>query len=358
LTLKNIDPLLLEMLEQDVRNCFAFDLSTNLIMYVNQAFLNFQEKLGIPITFSNLLKIVHRDDIIGFKEKYRSIKPGTFTKDLIFRVSISENRQIWICLGLYLNSDKSNPVLSGYFEDISVYKGELLKLNDYANKKSAVLNILAHDLAGPLGIIQMFSQYISEELAGNENPELHRLSTDIQQISKQGLGLIRDYVEAEFIESTQGELSLYRVDVVKPLRTLVMEYQQSKLIESLTFKFVTSNEEVFAHIDKPKFLQAMNNLISNAVKFTPEGGEISIDLEKQLNSVLITVKDTGVGIAQKHHDNLFDKFNSARRPGLKGQPSIGLGMSIIKSIVEWHQGKVWFNSKEHVGTTFYVELRA
>lgn len=346
------------MLEQDDRNCFAFDLSTNLMIYVNTAFQNFQEKTGIYTRFGNLLKLVHKDDRTFFVEKYRSIKPGTFTKDLKFRISISENKQIWIRLSMYLNPDRFNPVLTGYFEDISVDKGELLKLNDYADKKSAVLNILAHDLAGPLGNIQMFSQFISEKLAHNENQELHSLSTDIAKISKQSLGLIRDYVEAEFIESIQGELTLYRVDIVKSLRTLVKEYQQSKLIKNLIFTFVTSNDEVFAHVDKIKFLQVINNLISNAVKFTPEGGEISIELEKQLDSILITVKDTGVGIAQKHHDNLFDKFNSARRPGLKGQPSVGLGMSIIKTIVEWHQGKVWFKSKEHVGTTFYVELRA
>jgi two-component system sensor histidine kinase VicK len=346
------------MLEQDIRNCFAIDLSSKLIIYVNKSFLNFQKEIGFPIGFDNLLNIIHKNDRAFFIEKYRSIKSGTFSKDLKIRIIISENKQMWIRLTLYLSADKLNPILAGYFEDISAYKGELSKLNDYANKKSAVLNILAHDLAGPLGNIQMFSQYISEQLANNENQELHRLSTAIEKISKQSLGLIRDYVETEFIESAQGELTLYKVDVVKPLRTLVKGYQQSNLIKSLTFKFVTSNEEVFANIDKAKFLQAINNLISNAVKFTPEGGEISINLEKQHNSILITVKDTGVGIAQKHHDNLFDKFNSARRPGLKGQPSVGLGMSIIKAIVEWHQGKVWFNSKEHVGTTFFVELKA
>jgi two-component system sensor histidine kinase VicK len=346
------------MLEQDIRNCFAFDLLTNLMIYGNQSFQNFQEKTGITIVLDNLIKIVHKDDRTYLVERYRSIKSGTFTKDLKFRILTPESKEIWIRLSLYLNSDQLNPVLTGYFEDISVYKGELLKLNDFADKKSAVLNILAHDLAGPLSNIQMVSQFISKKLANNENRELHRLSTNISQISKQSLGLIRNYVEAEFIESAQGEITLYKVDVVKPLRTLVREYQQSSVIKSLDFTFATSNEEVFAHVDKIRFLQAINNLISNAVKFTPEGGEISINLEQQHNSILISVKDTGVGIAQIHHDNLFDKFNSARRPGLKGQPSVGLGMSIVKTIVEWHQGKIWFKSKEHVGTTFYVELRA
>lgn len=260
------------MLEQDARNCFAFDLSTNAVIYMNKASQDFLKNSCIHVSSDDILNIVHRDDRTFLVEKYKSIKPGAFAKDIKFRILMSEDRQLWVRLSLYLNSDKYNPVLTGYFEDISAYKGELFKLNDYADKKSAVLNILAHDLAGPLGNIQMFSKFIAEKLDGFEDQELHSLVTGIEQISKQSLSLIRDYVEAEFIESSQGELTLYRIDIVKPLRTLVREYQQSKLIKSLTFNFITSNDEVFAHVDKPKFLQAINNLISNAVKFTPAVG--------------------------------------------------------------------------------------
>ncbi len=103
-------------------------------------------------------------------------------------------------------------------------------------------------------------------------------------------------------------------------------------------------------------MQVINNLISNALKFTPEGGSITVNVEESDRSVLISVADTGIGIPKKYHATLFDKFSQARRTGLKGQHSTGLGMSIIKTIVDWHQGKIWFNSEENKGTTFYVEL--
>ena len=92
-------------------------------------------------------------------------------------------------------------------------------------------------------------------------------------------------------------------------------------------------------------MQVINNLISNSIKFTPDGGEITVSLEEKENTVLITVADTGIGIPEKYHDTLFDKFTRARRPGIKGEPSVGLGMSIIKTIVEWHQGTIWFESQ-------------
>ncbi|MEX2593854.1 MAG: ATP-binding protein [Anditalea sp.] len=109
-------------------------------------------------------------------------------------------------------------------------------------------------------------------------------------------------------------------------------------------------------VDDYKFIQVINNLISNSIKFTHDGGVISVHIEEKKDHVLFKVADDGIGIPGVFHDRLFEKFTQARRPGLKGEPSTGLGMSIIKTIVDWHEGKIWFTSKENEGTTFYIEL--
>jgi len=103
-------------------------------------------------------------------------------------------------------------------------------------------------------------------------------------------------------------------------------------------------------------LQVINNLISNAIKFTEDGGAINLSVNEGSETILIEITDTGIGIPQKFHANLFEKFSNARRTGLKGEPSVGLGMSIIKTIVEWHRGKIWFKSEENMGSTFYIEI--
>jgi two-component system sensor histidine kinase VicK len=108
--------------------------------------------------------------------------------------------------------------------------------------------------------------------------------------------------------------------------------------------------------DEVKFMQVINNLISNAIKFTHDGGIITIRIEEKKNLILISIQDNGIGIPEHLQDGLFEKFTKARRPGIKGEPSVGLGMSISKTIVEWHKGRMWFESKEHKGTTFYIEL--
>ncbi|MGI4729025.1 MAG: sensor histidine kinase [Janthinobacterium lividum] len=72
---------------------------------------------------------------------------------------------------------------------------------------------------------------------------------------------------------------------------------------------------------------------------------------------MIMIADTGIGIPQKFHSGLFDKFNNARRTGLKGEPSVGVGMSIIKTIIDWHEGKIWFESEENKGSKFFIEIK-
>lgn len=92
------------------------------------------------------------------------------------------------------------------------------------------------------------------------------------------------------------------------------------------------------------------------MKFTPDNGSIEVRVGRNDDRVRIEVKDTGIGIPEQFHETLFDKFSKARRSGIKGETSVGLGMSIIKTIVEWHQGKIWFTSKVGEGTTFYIEI--
>lgn len=345
------------MLEHDARVCFAFDLSSRTLLYVNNAFKAFFNSDQSYFSFYHLMAYIDKNDRKPLMVKLLQMKGGDFLKDLEVRVNMSEQNRYWIKLNLHLNAKSAKPILTGYFEDISAYKEEYRKLNQYASSKNAISNILAHDLAGPLGNIQMFSRFIKQELSSGEGMDIQDLVKDIEEISKQSLNLIRNYVDGEYLDTGRGEIKLERTDLVLPLSGIIEQYKRSSSSEHLDFMFSSSHREIYVQVDEPKFLQVIDNLISNAIKFTQDGGRISLEISKKRNSVIIQVQDTGVGIAQKYHSTLFEKFNGARRPGLKGQPTVGLGMSVIKTIIDWHQGKIWFDSVENAGTTFYVELK-
>lgn len=127
----------------------------------------------------------------------------------------------------------------------------------------------------------------------------------------------------------------------------------------MKIEFSSAYKNVIVLLDQAKFIQVIDNLVSNAIKFTPDGGHIYLKVYKQQTGwVVVSVQDTGIGIPEKYHAQLFEKFNGARRAGLKGQPSGGLGMSIIKTIINWHDGMITFSSEPGLGTTFFIHLKS
>ncbi|MDB5120333.1 MAG: phosphate regulon sensor protein PhoR [Sphingobacteriales bacterium] len=102
-------------------------------------------------------------------------------------------------------------------------------------------------------------------------------------------------------------------------------------------------------------MQVINNLISNAIKFTADDGVIEVDIKDQQQTVMIAVRDNGIGISEDMHPYLFDRFTKAIRTGLRGEEPVGLGMSIIKTIIELHNGTIYFESKENEGSIFFIE---
>lgn len=102
----------------------------------------------------------------------------------------------------------------------------------------------------------------------------------------------------------------------------------------------------------------VSNLIANAIKFSPSGAYISVELEEKPQTVVISVEDKGIGIPVGMKDKVFDMFTEARRPGTAGEQPFGMGLAISKQIVEAHGGRIWFESTAGNGTKVFVELPA
>jgi signal transduction histidine kinase len=111
-------------------------------------------------------------------------------------------------------------------------------------------------------------------------------------------------------------------------------------------------------IDKNRIERTINNLVGNAIKFSPAGEKISVELSHNDNSILIFIADSGIGIPPEMQADLFKPFGNTRRMGTAGEKSFGLGLSVCKQIVEAHNGKISVKSEAGKGTVFYVELPA
>lgn len=324
---------------------------------MNAAFEKFfQTNLAI-VSIAEISAMIHPDDRAYMGENYWAMKPGVMKNNLDFRILLPNKKEHSLRLSMFFDEGQSGErVLTGYLEDISDAKAHSDKLNEFANKKNAILNILSHELAGPLNSIDSLTTLLDKETRYLESKEINQWIALMRKTSRNGIQLIQEFLQQEFIESAGVALVKKRTELVIIFRNAILEYQQSDVQSAKNFVFRASAEAIYAEIDESKLFQVINNLISNAIKFTPDGGTITVGIEQSAQTLLITVADNGIGIPEKYHATLFDKFSQARRKGLKGEPSVGLGMSIIKTIVEWHEGKIWFESEENKGTTFYIEM--
>jgi two-component system sensor histidine kinase VicK len=357
MSMKNPSSLLLTFAEKDYRLCFSIQLQNKQFLYLNPAFQRFFNVTIADANADRLLEFVHSDDREFIKQFYLSLNPGDFNDKAEFRVLLPDGKQYTLRLIAYLNGrTRDTGTLTGFMEDVTSFKEHERTLDDLSNKKNAILNILSHDLAGPLGAIQNYTYLLARKEVVTQDEQVSKMILAIEKICKRSTNLIQQLIKNEFLESTGVDVFKTRVNLVEKLNFFMDDYYGSQDLTKINFEFTSSSDKIYAYVDEPKFMQVFNNLISNSMKFTPDGGKISINLEDKEDTILITVTDTGIGIPKAYHAGLFDKFSKARRPSLRGDPPVGLGMHIIKTIVEWHYGKISFDSEENQGTTFYIEI--
>jgi two-component system sensor histidine kinase VicK len=347
--------LLFELAERDPRIYAAFDITSKKFLYANRAFHVFFEQSLQELTLEFLYNKVHEDDKAYVKAVFDDLEPGKFEEQVEFRFVYNDILYYLRVNMLLLKPDGNTRTLVGYIEDITGFKENVSTLLALSNKKNAVLNILSHDLAGPLGSIQNYSYMLSKK-TDPADKLTSQIVNSIDAISKRCIKLIQEFIKMEFLESVGVDMVKARFNLVHIVGSFMEDYlqQQDTLRKNVSFEY--EEDLIFAEVDDTKLMQVINNLLSNALKFTPDGGEIKVILSKAGENVRMVVRDTGIGIPEKFHATLFEKFSTARRTGIKGEDSVGLGMSIIKTIVEWHQGKIWFESEEGKGTTFYIEI--
>ena len=115
-------------------------------------------------------------------------------------------------------------------------------------------------------------------------------------------------------------------------------------------------DPIVLDINREKIWRVLSNLITNAIKFSPSGAEIRVNMHRTPTGAQISVGDQGMGIPPALRDKIFDSFTESRRSGTSGEESFGLGLSISKQIIEAHEGRIWFESEEGKGTTFFINL--
>lgn len=337
---------------------FVFDVVAQQFSYLSPSARQLWKDWQLPSDTqpTSLITLLHPEDKAFAAEAYQTLLNGREKKDVELRFILSGQPERWLCISPFLlQPEAGKRYLAGFAQDITVNKEHIDTLKRFAAKKNSLLEILSHDLAGPLGVIKALASMLARKVESYEDVSLKEITGLIEKTCARNVKLIRDFVAQEFLESANVDLIKQRVDLIEKIGEVIEQYKNSERDLPKTFQLLASGP-VYAHIDDVKFMQVINNLLSNAIKFTHDDGVITISVEEKEATVLITVADNGIGIPIQLQQGLFEKFTKARRPGIRGEESTGLGMSIIKTIIDWHGGKIWFQSKEGQGSTFHIAL--
>ncbi|QIL76325.1 PAS domain-containing sensor histidine kinase [Hymenobacter sp. HDW8] len=339
---------------------FVYDPATNQVTFVNAAYerLLGGNRARVNEELPQLIDRLHPDDRPYLANCWRRWQRGRLEeKEIEFRLLAPDGTEQWLQLKPHhQQTGTEQHLLGGFLDVITGQKEYMANVDKFNAKKNATLEILSHDLAGPFIMLQQLAEYMGEQVGSLRNENLNEMIRIMQTTCKESVDLIRDFVDQEFLDSANVELKLERVDMVERMQQMMESYKQSESVVAKNFTLIAPQEPVYVNLDVNKFMQVLNNLVSNALKFTPDGGHITLTIAQEPSTVRFTVADDGIGIPQAQQAGLFDRFTKARRPGLRGEKTTGLGMSIIKTIVGLHRGRIWFESEEGKGSTFYIDL--
>ena len=219
--------------------------------------------------------------------------------------------------------------------------------------REELLAIVSHDLRNPLSVIVTSTAVVLRTaLAGSEGERVHKSAQTILRSADRMGRLIADLLDLAQIRAGKLAVEQKLQDVDALIRDGVEMLRPRAAEKNLKLDGITSSGLLVA-CDRERVLQIFSNLVGNAIKFTPEGGSICIEARSTAHEARFSVRDTGQGIPEEELPRIFDRFWQAQN---RSRAGIGLGLSIVKGLVEAHGGRLWVESNFGAGSTFFFTL--
>jgi signal transduction histidine kinase len=214
------------------------------------------------------------------------------------------------------------------------------------------LAIVSHDLRNPLSAIALNTQLL-ERLVSSDDPQLTRISRSLASSIAQMQRIISDLLDVAAIQAGKLSVELQPGDVRRAIEDIVETSRSIAAEKSIVLEAVRGPEPLLARFDPGRIAQVLENLIHNALRFTPAGGRISVEGRRTDDAVEIRVRDTGPGLRPEEISVIFERFRQVEK---RGRRALGLGLYISRSIVESHGGGIRAESVPGEGSTFLFTL--
>lgn len=234
---------------------------------------------------------------------------------------------------------------------------DITELAELSQMKTRMIRMASHDLKNPIGRISGYGELlreIIEEESGEDGEDYLYYLDRMLKSSEEMNQIITEILSLEHIRAGRVERELLNMPNV--VQNAVERYEADAANKGQTLTVDLPDDLPLIHGDFNHLVQAVSNLVSNAVKYTPQGGNIWVRLCQRDTMVRLEVQDDGYGMPDDAQENLFTEFYRVRTEETKDIKGTGLGLSLVKSVIEAHEGKIWVESQLNEGSTFYIEL--
>jgi signal transduction histidine kinase len=231
-----------------------------------------------------------------------------------------------------------------------------LQLEQLDREKSEYLGIVAHDLKNPLSGVLGFAEIISDEVDELDEEEITRYAENIRISSTSMLDIINKLLDIDRMEQGKLDIVLHDFDLTKLIEETIESNLPHSKRKGITIRFNAPDESLYINSDRNLIYQIIDNLISNAVKYSYNNSTVNIRFTGEEDIVLLEVEDHGVGIPADEFKYLFKKFSKLSSRPTAGESSTGLGLSIVNMLVKLLGGNISCSSKPGFGSTFTLTL--
>ncbi|MDI1449876.1 PAS domain S-box protein [Polyangium sp. 6x1] len=305
---------------------------------------------------SALYNLVHEDDRARMLEQEAAVVKGLIPFDMEYRLWTRWGSIVWIhCRSGVRRLPTGQIIWEGMFLDVTTRKEAEQALRDADRRKDEFLAMLAHELRNPLAPIRNAAQIL--QLVGNAEPRIERSTAIIERQVQHMARLVDDLLDVSRIRSGKIKLQKARVDVAAVVGRALETARPLLDARKHEVSVETPAEPVCVHADPTRLTQMVENLLTNAAKYTEERGRITVTVERTGDVVSIRVRDTGVGIPLEMLTRVFDLFTQVERSLARSEGGLGIGLTLVKNIAEMHGGTVEARSEGRgKGSEFIVRL--
>lgn len=328
------------------------------IAYVNKIFEQMtgwkaKEVLGKPVT-----KVLPREDKDG---KEVPFKERIVTKVLSGEPVISDLAQPFY----YIRKDKSKFPVASVITPIVFNKKivgaveifrDISKEQEVDKAKTEFASLVSHQLRTPFATINWYVELLLAQDIGSLNEKQIKYLQEVYKASQRMIALVNVLLSVSRIQMGKTEIDKKMIDIVSLAKIIVSGEKPQIKDKNLKVEEIYDKNIPKILADFKQITIVFQNLLSNAIKYSPNGGKISLKIGRKGDNIIIVVRDRGIGIPTVAQPKIFTRFFRADNAKAQEPEGVGLGLYILKAIIDLMDGKVWFKSQENKGTTFYVAI--